>query len=35
MPTSPRFSPSLKSAERNPQKDAADDLGAEDQQPDQ
>ena len=35
MPTSPPFSPSLKSAERNPQKSAADDIGAEDQHPDQ
>ena len=35
MPTSPPFSPSLKTAERNPQKDAADDVGAEDQHPDQ
>jgi hypothetical protein len=35
MPTSPPFSPPLKSAERNPQKGAADDVGAEDQHPDQ
>jgi hypothetical protein len=34
-PTSPPFSPPLKSAERNPQKGAADDVGAEDQHPDQ
>jgi hypothetical protein len=30
MPSSPAFSPPLKSAERNPQKGAADDVGAED-----
>jgi hypothetical protein len=35
MRTSPPFSPPLKSAERNPQKGAADDVGAEDQHPDQ
>jgi hypothetical protein len=35
MPTSPPFLRPLKSAERNPQKGAADDVGAEDQHPDQ
>jgi hypothetical protein len=35
MPTSPPFSPPLKRAERNPQKGATDDVGAEDQHPDQ
>jgi hypothetical protein len=33
MPTSPPFLRPLKSAERNPQKGAADDVGAEDQHP--
>jgi hypothetical protein len=35
MPTSPPFLRPLNSAERNPQKGAADDVGAEDQHPDQ